>query len=54
MKLPKIDQGKAVEEAARFQDIRERAARVRPVTVATDILDLAQFPRIGRPGLESL
>lgn len=54
MKTPKIDQSKALEEAARFQDIRERAKAVTPVQVGRDILDLGQFPRVTRPGIESL
>lgn len=48
MKLPKIDYSKAVEEAARFQDIKDRAARVTPVSAGRDILDLGKFPTVER------
>jgi hypothetical protein len=39
MKTPTISSSKALEDAARFQDIRARAARVQPVVTAPEILD---------------
>lgn len=44
MNIPKVDQSKALEQAARFKDIADKARVARPIDQGADIL---QAPRAG-------
>lgn len=48
MNIPKVDHSKALEQAARFKDIADKAKVARPIDQGADIL---KAPREGHGGL---